>query len=251
MEPSEGVIVTGAGSGLGRGVAEIFAAAGHRVFAWDLSWERAHETARAIGAEWAQVDVCSPDDIAAGLQATSAGGGFRYVVHCAGIGGSAPVYAEHGPAPLDAFEQVLKVNLVGTFNIVRLVAAALAERPADAQGERGAVVLTGSAAGSDAPGGMAAYAASKAGVAALTLCAARDLGGYGVRVNAIAPGFFDTPLTRGGRSAEALAAAASRAPFPKRPGRAQEFGQLALELCRNPMMNGAVVRLDAGIRLNR
>ncbi len=175
-------------------------------------------------------------------------GELNGVVHCAGVIGGARIAGKTGPHDLALFERIVRVNLVGTFNVLRLAAAAMSDNRPDAEGERGAIVLTASVAAFDGQIGQAAYAASKGGVASLVLPAARELARFGIRVVAIAPGVFETPMVLGLDAAmqESLAA---QAPFPPRLGRPDEFASLAQQILENPMHNGSVIRLDAAIRM--
>ncbi|MDZ7852459.1 MAG: SDR family NAD(P)-dependent oxidoreductase [Halomonas sp.] len=246
-------LITGAASGLGAATAERLVAAGGRVVLCDLSdaveahAERLGEAARAI-----RGDVTSGADIQAAVDAAvelSEGRGFAGVVHCAGVVSVAKLVDREGnPADLDAYNRTIQINLVGTFNVMRLAAAAMAKNDAGDDGERGVIINTASIAAFDGQVGQCAYSASKAGVVSMSLPAARELSRHGVRVMAIAPGVFETPMMSEipDEAAQALAAAV---PFPKRLGKPDEFARLAEQIINNAMLNGEVIRLDGGIRM--
>ncbi|TDO16549.1 SDR family NAD(P)-dependent oxidoreductase [Halomonas ventosae] len=246
-------LITGAASGLGAATAERLVAAGGRVVLCDLSGavnahaQRLGKTARA-----ARGDVTSGDDIQAAVDVAvelSDGRGLAGVVHCAGVVSVAKLVDREGnPADLEAYNRTIQINLVGTFNVMRLAAAAMAQNPAGEDGERGVIINTASIAAMDGQVGQCAYSASKAGVVGMSLPAARELSRHGVRVMAIAPGVFETPMMSEipDEAAQALAAAV---PFPKRLGRADEYARLAEQIITNPMLNGEVIRLDGGIRM--
>jgi 3-hydroxyacyl-CoA dehydrogenase/3-hydroxy-2-methylbutyryl-CoA dehydrogenase len=185
---------------------------------------------------------------AAVAAAVEAFGGLRLAVSCAGIGWAERTVGKQGPAQAAAFETVVRVNLIGTFNVLRLAAAAMVVNEPDAGGERGAVVMTASIAAFDGQIGQTAYSASKGGVVALTLPAARDMARLGIRVCTIAPGLFDTPLLAG-LPDEARQALGDQVPFPSRLGRPDEYARLACEIAENPMLNGEVIRLDGALRM--
>jgi NAD(P)-dependent dehydrogenase (short-subunit alcohol dehydrogenase family) len=174
--------------------------------------------------------------------------GLRFAVSCAGIGWAERTVSKNGAAALQPFETVIRVNLIGTFNVLRLSAAAMSLREPDAEGERGAVVMTASVAAFDGQIGQAAYSASKGGVVGLTLPAARDLARQGIRVCTIAPGLFDTPLLAG-LPEESRQALGAQVPFPPRLGRPEEYARLACHIAENAMLNGEVIRLDGAIRM--
>ncbi|MBX5465806.1 MAG: 3-hydroxyacyl-CoA dehydrogenase [Clostridia bacterium] len=244
-------LVTGGGSGLGAATAELLAESGARVVLADVNAEAGEAEARRIGAAAAFVpaDVTDPESLGRALQtAAAAEGGLRGVVHCAGVAIAEKVLGREGPHDLERFRRVVEVNLVGTFNVLRLAAAVMARNAPDAEGERGVLVTTASVAAFDGQIGQAAYAASKGGVAAMTLPVARELAGHGIRVVAVAPGLFDTPMMAGlpepaRRSLEA------QVPFPPRLGRPREYALLVRQILENPMLNGEVIRLDGALRM--
>lgn len=241
-------LVTGGASGLGRAVAEHLVAAGGRVVIADIA-ETGAETASALGCRFVRTDVA---DEAAGRAAVATAlevyGGLDGLVTCAGIVAGARVLGRNGPHDLDAFARTVRVNLVGTFNMVRLAAEAMAARDPDPDGSRGVVVTTSSIAAFDGQVGQAAYAASKGGVASLTLPLARDLAAHGIRVVSVAPGIFETPMMAG-LPAEVQEALGRSVPFPPRLGRPSEFAALVAHIIGNPMLNGEVIRLDGALRM--
>ena len=246
-----GALVAGGASGLGAAAARELAARGARVAVVDRDGERAEALASELEGDAVAfgADVTDAEEVAAAVDgAVAALGGLRLVVSCAGIGWAERVIGREGPAGLGGFTQVVQVNLVGTFNVLRLGAAAIAAGEPDEGGERGAVVMTASIAAYDGQIGQTAYAASKGGVVALTLPAARDLARSGVRVCTIAPGTFDTPLLAA-LPEDARAALGEQVPFPPRLGRPAEFAALACHIAENPMLNGEVIRLDGALRM--
>ncbi|MDR5867114.1 SDR family NAD(P)-dependent oxidoreductase [Halomonas koreensis] len=246
-------LITGAASGLGAATAERLVAGGGRVVLCDLSdaveghAERLGEAARAV-----RGDVTSADDIQAAVDAAVALGGERGlagVVHCAGVVSVAKVLDREGhPADLEAYARTVQINLVGTFNVMRLASAAMAGNAPGEDGERGVLINTASVAAFDGQVGQCAYSASKAGVAGMSLPAARELSRHGIRVMAIAPGVFETPMMSDIPD-DAVAALSAAVPFPKRLGKPDEFARLAEQIVTNPMLNGEVIRLDGGIRM--
>lgn len=242
-------LVTGGGSGLGRATAEALAAQGARVAVLDRNVEAAETVAKAIGGLSAPCDVADAEGAEAALALAAAEHGpARILVHCAGIGTARRIVGRDGPQPLADFEQVIRVNLIGTFNLLRLAAAAMVPLAPTETGERGVVVTTASVAAYEGQIGQAAYAAAKAGVVGLTLPAAREFAQFGIRVNTIAPGLIRTPLLDG-LPDEARAAIAASVPFPARLGEPSEFAALALHMIENPFLNGETVRLDGALRL--
>jgi NAD(P)-dependent dehydrogenase (short-subunit alcohol dehydrogenase family) len=244
-----GALVSGGASGLGEATARELAARGARVAIVDLNEERGPALAEEIGGLFTAADVTDEERVGAAVEeAVEAFGGVRLAVSCAGIGWAERTVKKDGPAALAPFATVVRVNLIGTFNVLRLAAAAMADNePADG-GERGAVVMTASIAAFDGQIGQTAYSASKGGVVGLTLPAARDLARLGIRVCTIAPGLFDTPLLAG-LPDEARQALGAQIPFPSRLGRPQEYAQLACQIAENGMLNGEVVRLDGALRM--
>ncbi|UKJ62944.1 SDR family NAD(P)-dependent oxidoreductase [Cellulosimicrobium cellulans] len=253
-------LVTGGASGLGRATAEGLVAAGARVVLADLASSDGVAVADALGdaARFVPTDVTSEDDVARALDAADALGGARVVVSCAGIVLAQRVLGKSGVHALDAFRRVVDVNLVGTFNVVRLAAERmLALDPLEPHGsdggdsageERGVVVQTASVAAFDGQVGQAAYAASKAGVAGLTLPLARDLAQHRIRVMTIAPGIFRTPMMASLPEA-AQESLGAQVPHPSRLGRPEEYAHLVRAIVDNPMLNGEVIRLDGAIRM--
>ncbi|HEV1998499.1 MAG TPA: SDR family NAD(P)-dependent oxidoreductase [Candidatus Dormibacteraeota bacterium] len=248
----EGVaaLVTGGASGLGRGAVAALHAAGASVVVVDLPQSAGGELAASLGdrALFSAADVTDEAQVAAAIDlATKRFGGLRVAVSCAGIGRAGKILGRKGVLPLDAFRSVIEVNLVGTFNVTRLAAAAMATEP-PLDGERGVIVNTASIAAFEGQVGQAAYAASKGGVVALTLPIARELAAHQVRCMAVAPGTFDTPMLAG-LPAEAVQKLASDIPHPSRLGRPAEFGALVRHIVENPMLNGSVIRLDGALRM--
>ncbi len=242
-------LVTGAGSGLGAATAEVLAAAGARVVAMDLNAEGLVALASRCGATPIAGDVAKEDDVAAALEAASGLGPLRLTVNCAGIAPAARVVGRNGAHDLALFERAIRVNLVGTFNVLRLAAQRMQGLDATApDGERGVIVNTASIAAEDGQVGQCAYAASKAGVVGLTLPAARELAKSGIRVVTIAPGLFETPMLAGLPEA-AQAAIRGLPPFPARLGKPEEFAAMVLAICANPLLNGTTIRFDSALRL--
>jgi len=242
-------IVTGAASGLGAETAAALARAGAKVACLDVNLEGAIRTAINIGGLAIACDVTSADDAANALKtARDAHGTARILVNCAGIGPAKRMVGREGPMPLPEFERVIAINLVGTFNMMRLAAADMQTLEPLADGERGVIVSTASVAAFEGQIGQTAYAASKGGVAALTIPAARELAQFGIRVMAIAPGIFGTPMLRALPQAAQDSLGAS-VPFPKRLGEPGEFADLVLSIVRNRYLNGGVIRLDGALRM--
>ena len=245
----QAAVVTGGASGLGLATGEMLAAAGARVALLDIDGARAAEAAARIGGLGLQCDV---GDAAAAehalAEARRAHGAAGILVNCAGIAAAKRIVGRDGPMQLSEFELVIRVNLIGTFNLMRLAAAEMVTLEPDAEGERGVIVNTASVAAFDGQIGQSAYAASKGGIAALTLPAAREFARHGIRVMTIAPGIFETPMLRGLPEA-AQASLAAAVPFPKRLGRPEEYALLVRQILDNPMLNGETIRLDGAIRL--
>jgi NAD(P)-dependent dehydrogenase (short-subunit alcohol dehydrogenase family) len=240
-----GALVAGGASGLGAATARELAARGARVTIADLDEERGGALADELGGAFVAADVTDESQVQAAVDAVE---GMRLAVSCAGIGWAERTVKKDGPAALQPFETVVRVNLIGTFNVLRLAAAAMAAGEPDAEGERGAIVLTASIAAFEGQIGQTAYAASKGGVVGLTLPAARDLARLGIRVCTIAPGLFDTPLLAGVPD-EARRALGEQIPFPSRLGRPEEYARLACHIAENTMLNGEVLRLDGALRM--
>jgi NAD(P)-dependent dehydrogenase (short-subunit alcohol dehydrogenase family) len=242
------VIVTGGASGLGAAVARAFRAKGASVTLFDRDSTRGEALAAEIGAGFCAVDVTDEASVMAGIaQAKAAMGRISGLVNCAGIATGARVVGRDGPHDLALFQRTIDINLIGSFNCMRLAAAEMAKNdPVD--GERGVVINTASIAAFDGQKGQAAYAASKAGIAGMTLPAARDLAGQGIRVCAIAPGVFMTPMLEG-LGAEIQDGLAAEVTFPKRLGRPEEFAALAGFIVECSYLNGEVIRLDGALRM--
>ncbi len=241
-------LVTGGGSGLGAATAEALAAAGARVVVMDLKREAAEAVAARIGGVAAAGDVADEAAVEAAVEAAAALGPLRLAVSCAGIAPAARVSGRQGPHPLALFEQVVRVNLTGTFNLLRLASARMASLEPLPTGERGLIVNTASIAASEGQIGQCAYAASKAGVVGLTLPAARELARFGIRVMTVAPGLIETPMLAG-MPAEAREALGRLPLFPNRLGRPEEVAAMVLAIAANPLLNGETIRLDGALRL--
>ena len=244
-------LVTGAGSGLGAAVARMLADEGASVLAIDMNIAAGEKTAADLGskARFHRADVTSEaDGIAVMKYAEDNFGGIHGLVNCAGIAPGERVIGRDAPHGLDSFAQTVGVNLVGTFNMLRLAASVMVKGEADADGERGVIVNTASIAAFDGQIGQAAYAASKGGVVALTLPVARELARHGVRVVTIAPGIFETPMMAA-MPQEVRDALGASVPFPPRLGRPEEYARLVKHICENTMLNGEVIRLDGALRM--
>lgn len=238
-------IVTGGASGLGAATAKALAEKGARVFALDLKVDGAPEV---DGVTYVATDVTDPAQVQAAVDQAAEVGPLRTVVNCAGIGPSARILGKKGPHDLELYATVVKVNLIGSFNVLTLAAEKIAQTDPDEQGQRGVVVNTASIAAYDGQVGQAAYSSSKGGIVGLTLPAARDLAQYGIRVNTIAPGIVETPMLAT-VSDEFRAALASGVPFPQRLGRPEEFAALAVFLIEHDYLNGEVIRMDGALRM--
>jgi NAD(P)-dependent dehydrogenase (short-subunit alcohol dehydrogenase family) len=248
-----GALVTGGASGLGAATARRLAAAGARVTILDLDRQAAAAEALVAelgnGAQFAPADVTDPEQVAAAVDAAAEGGPLRVAVNCAGLGIAMRVIArDTTPHDLEAFKFVINVNLIGTFNVLRLAASAIAKTDPLENNERGVIVNTASIAAFDGQIGQAAYSASKGGIVGLTLPAARDLSAVGIRVCTIAPGIMDTPLL-GMLPDEARAALSAGVPFPKRLGTPDDFGALVGHIVENGYLNGETIRLDGALRM--
>ena len=242
------VLVTGGASGLGEATVRRLAAAGARVTILDVQRERAEQIAAEVGGLAIHCDVTDPQSAAEAIaQARSAHGTARVLINCAGGGAARRTVGRDGPMPLDDFVKVLNLNLVGAFNMTRLAAAAMMAEP-PLNGERGLVLFTTSVAAYEGQIGQAAYAASKGGLVALTLQLAREFAAQAVRVMAIAPGIFETPLLASA-TPEVQRSLAAGIPFPARLGQPQEFADLVVGIMSNAYLNGEVIRLDGAVRL--
>jgi len=242
-------IITGGASGLGAATAEALADAGVKVALWDLNEEKGEALAEKLGGVFCKTDVTNEEGVAASLsKAVAANGSPSVLINCAGIAIGEKTIGKNGPHKLDSFRKVIEINLIGTFNCIRLVSAEMEKNEPQADGERGVIINTASVAAFDGQMGQAAYGASKAGVAGMTLPIARDLMSVGVRVNTIAPGIFWTPMMAG-MDQKVQDALAAMVPFPKRLGKPEEYASMALEICRNSYMNGETIRLDGAIRM--
>jgi NAD(P)-dependent dehydrogenase (short-subunit alcohol dehydrogenase family) len=247
-----GALVVGGASGLGAATARALHERGALLVIADLDAARGAALAAALGARarFVKANVTDSSELEVAVrEAASVPGGLRISVQCAGIGHAERLARSRGPHALDSFERVMAVNVVGMFNALRLASTAmLANEPTGEEAERGVCINTASIAAYDGQIGQVAYAASKGAVAAMTLPAARELAASGIRVCAIAPGLFDTPLLAA-LPAEAREQLAASTPFPRRLGRPDEFARLACEIVRNAMLNGEVVRLDGALRM--
>lgn len=241
--------VTGGGSGLGAATARALAAAGATVALFDRNAEKGRAVAAELGGHFFDCDVADAVIAERAIaDAVAACGAPSVLVNCAGIGTAARIVGREGPMPLDAFERVVRVNLIGTFNMMRLAATAMSTREADTDGQRGVIISTASVAAYDGQIGQAAYAASKGGIVSLTLPAAREFARFGIRVLTIAPGLFLTPLLEE-LPPETQAALGAAIPNPARLGRPEEFAGMVLAMIGNDYLNGEVVRLDGALRM--
>jgi NAD(P)-dependent dehydrogenase (short-subunit alcohol dehydrogenase family) len=246
---ASGALVVGGASGLGEATARRLRAEGAEVVIADLNRERGEALASELEARFVPADVTDPDQVQAAVSAAAAAGsGLRISVCCAGIGWAERVASRRGPHAPEPFETVIRVNLIGTFHVLRLAAAAMLGQEPAPSGERGVCINTASIAAFDGQIGQIAYSASKGGIVGMTLPAARDLAVAGVRVCTIAPGTFDTPLLAG-LPEENRRALAEAIPFPPRLGRPEEFAALAVHIVENEMLNGETIRLDGALRM--
>jgi len=244
-------VITGGASGLGRATAERLLASGGRVVLLDLARSAGADVAKELGdrALFAAADVTSAEDVTAALDAAVARfGALHVLVNCAGIGAADKTFGKRGAADLAAFARVIQVNLIGTFNCIRLAAAHMAKNTPNAEGERGVIVNTASVAAFDGQIGQAAYSASKGGIVGMTLPIARDLAEHGIRVCTIAPGLFDTPMVAT-LPEDVRVSLGKQVPFPSRLGRPTEYAALAVHIMENVMLNGETIRLDGAIRM--
>jgi len=244
-------LVTGGASGLGRATVEGLVAAGGRVVIVDLESSPGSQVAAELGdaVRFAPADVTDSEAVQAAIDVAAGLGRLRIVVNCAGIGTPGRVLGRNGPMPLEQFATVVSVNLIGTFNVIRLAAAAMVGSDPDGpDGERGVVVNTASIAAFDGQIGQAAYSASKGGLVGMTLPIARDLADKGIRVVTIAPGLFSTPMMAG-LPQEAQESLGAQVPHPRRLGNPVEYAALVRHIVENPMLNGEVIRLDGALRM--
>lgn len=243
-------IVTGGASGLGGATTRLIAAAGGKVLIADVNQSLGEEIAKELGAnvQFIKCDVTSEADAKACVAAANEMGSLVGLVNCAGVGTPGKTVGREGPLPLADFTKVVGINLIGTFNMIRLAAAAMAENAPNEGGERGVVINTASVAAYDGQIGQAAYAASKGGIVGMTLPIARDLARSGIRVVTIAPGLFLTPLLQG-LPQEAQDSLGKQVPFPPRLGHPKEYAMMVGQIFENPMLNGETIRLDGAIRM--
>ena len=240
--PGRTFLVTGGGSGLGLATARVLAGAGASVVAADLRGEP------AAGIRFVETDVTDEESVGAAVEAALESGPLYGVVNCAGVAIAEKVVGSDSPHSLGSFTKVIQVNLVGTFNVIRLAAAAMMVNEPDEEGGRGVIVNTASVAAFDGQIGQAAYAASKGGVVSMTLPLAREFARSGIRVATIAPGLFDTPMMAG-LPEEARKSLGDQVPFPSRLGRPEEYASLVRHIVDNDLINGEVIRLDGAIRM--
>jgi NAD(P)-dependent dehydrogenase (short-subunit alcohol dehydrogenase family) len=244
-------LITGGGSGLGAATARQLVAAGGNVVLADVNLQAAEGVVAELGAQSRTIecDVTSESSVQAAIDlAKEAFGGIHGAINCAGIGVAMRVAGKHGPHDLAVFSKVIEVNLIGTFNVIRLAGMAMSTSDPDSEGERGVIVNTASVAAFDGQIGQAAYSASKGGVVGLTLPIAREFARFGIRVLTIAPGLFDTPMMAG-LPEEARESLGQQVPFPPRLGRPSEYAMLVQQIVENPMLNGETIRLDGAIRM--
>lgn len=248
---NKGVFISGGASGLGAACARLLTQAGAKVAIGDLNAELGESFAKELGGAtlFVKTNVADEESTQAAIKAAvDAFGGLHIAINCAGIGSAERVLGKTGPASLAAFTKVINVNLIGTFNVIRLAAAVMAENSPEVDGERGVIINTASVAAFDGQIGQAAYSASKGGIVSMTLPIARDLARSGIRVMTIAPGLFDTPLLAG-LPEPARQSLGQQVPFPSRLGQPDEYAALAKHIIENRMLNGEVIRLDGGIRM--
>lgn len=244
-------LITGGASGLGAGCVRSLVGAGANVVVADVNDSAGTVLANELGkkARYAHVDVTNAEQVQAAIDiATKDFGRLDGAINCAGIIGASRIVGKTGPHELALFQSVVHVNLIGTFNVLRLTAAAMSGNPPGTDGERGVIINTSSVAAFEGQIGQAAYSASKGGVASLTMPTARELARFGIRVMAIAPGIFETPMM-GGMTEEVRQSLVDQCVFPKRLGQAEEFAALVRHIIENPMLNGSVIRLDGALRM--
>jgi NAD(P)-dependent dehydrogenase (short-subunit alcohol dehydrogenase family) len=244
-------LISGGGSGLGAGTARLLASSGANVVIADINREKGEALAKEIGsnARFVEANVADEDSVKGAITtALSAFGALHGAINCAGIGVAEKTVGKEGPHSLSSFKRVIEVNLIGTFNVIRLASAQMAQQEPNASGERGVIINTASIAAFDGQIGQAAYSASKGGIVGMTLPIARDLARLGIRVVTIAPGLFDTPLLAG-LPDEVKKVLGSQVPFPPRLGNPSEYAALAKHIIENEMLNGEVIRLDGALRM--
>ena len=249
MKIKDGVfLISGGASGLGAATARHLAGLGGKVVLADLNEAAGRELASELAGVFVRTDVALEADARAAVAAAAALGALRGLVCCAGVATPGKVLGKDGPLSLEAFERVIRINLVGTFNLIRLAAELMSKQEPNADGERGVVVNTASVAAFDGQIGQPAYAASKGGIVALTLPVAREFASIGIRCVTIAPGIFDTPLLAALPEA-ARTSLGQQVPFPSRLGHPAEYGALVRHILENVMLNGEVIRLDGALRM--
>lgn len=245
-------VVTGGASGLGEATVRRIAESGGKAAIFDLNAERAHKLIEELGEEsvvYMETDVTDVGQVESNINAAvEQFGAINLIVNCAGIGTPGKVLSKGTPIALDQFEKVIKVNLIGSFNVIRVAAAAMQKNEPNEEGERGVIISTASVAAYEGQIGQAAYSASKGGVVSMTLPIARELARDGIRVMAIAPGLMETPMVEGLPDA-AIASLSAAVPFPARLGKPAEYAQLVESIAANPMLNGETIRLDGAIRM--
>ncbi|MGD9845269.1 MAG: SDR family NAD(P)-dependent oxidoreductase [Variibacter sp.] len=250
MDPKgQAAVVTGGGSGLGAATAAQLAGAGAKVAVLDVNMEAAQKVAKEIGGHAIKCDVSDADSAVAALkEATERHGAARILVNCAGVGPAKRIVGREGPMPLADYERVIRINLIGSFNMMRLVGAEASKLAPMADNERGVIVSVASVAAFEGQIGQAAYASSKGGIAALTMPAAREFAQFGIRVLAVAPGIFATPMLKALPEA-AQQSLGQQVPFPVRLGEPSEFAALVMHIVSNRYLNGEVIRLDGALRM--
>ncbi|MEW9582085.1 3-hydroxyacyl-CoA dehydrogenase [Paraburkholderia sp. DGU8] len=241
-------LITGGASGLGAATARILVENGGKVVLADLNQAAGEALAKELGGVFVKCDVSREDDGMQAVETATKLGALRGLINCAGVAPATKTVGKDGPHPLDSFARTISINLIGTFNMIRLAAAAMSKNEPNALGERGVIINTASVAAYDGQMGQAAYAASKGGVVGMTLPIARDLSRSGIRVMTIAPGIFETPMLLG-MPQEVQDALGAMVPFPPRLGKPAEYAMLAKQILDNPMLNGEVIRLDGAIRM--
>ena len=241
-------LITGGASGLGAATARLFVENGGKVVLADLNVDAGEALAKELGGVFVKCDVSREDDATQAVEAATKLGTLRGLINCAGVAPAIKTVGKDGPHPLESFSRTISINLIGTFNMIRLAAAAMSKNEPNANGERGVIINTASVAAYDGQIGQAAYAASKSGVVGMTLPIARELARYGIRVVTIAPGLFLTPLLAT-LPEEAQISLGQQVPFPPRLGRPEEFALLVESILCNTMLNGETIRLDGALRM--